>query len=387
MPAETTTKAEIFQSTVKQIRRNLNKSLTKKNIVKSFEEDPDADFDSVLHDALESYSCRMANARNKAEHRLLEERLVEFHSISSPTQVVFGHQSPSATVTILSELSSVLQALLKIENIPYEEQPHVLKIHLSELIEKGSCLHSSPTRRVVQLDNFTVVKFGSYAALEEFTMLDYIAEHTTIPVPRSMGCVKVGNTSYLFTTFIPGETLERRWDTLTVAQKASVRYQLNTILTELRNFPYPTNTPLGSLSTPHVCKDYHMTVAVSSPNILTISQFHDFLVSRPLPNVSPFYLRWLRSQLRDEYRIVLSHGDLHPRNILVVDSPEGTVHISAIIDWEMGGWYPEYWEMYKALNTRNGNDSSDWWEHFPEVILGFDREVLERRVVEQSMQP
>lgn len=313
--------------------------------------------------------------------------MVDYNPTSTSTQVVFGHESPSATVTILSELSPALQALLEIENIPHEAQPHILKVHLAELVEKGSCLHSSPTRGVVQLDDLTVVKFGSYAALEELTLLDYVSEHTTIPVPRTLGCVKIGNTSYLFTTFIPGETLERRWDTLTVAQKASVRCQLNDILAQLRSCPYPPNTPLGSLSAPHVCKEYHMTVAVSSPNIRTISQFHDFLVSRPLPNVSPFYLRWLRSQLRDEYRIVLSHCDLHPRNILVMDSPDDTVHISAIIDWEMGGWYPEYWEMYKALNTRGGNDSSDWWEHLPEVILGFDREVLERRVVEQSMKP
>lgn len=53
----------------------------------------------------------------------------------------------------------------------------------------------------------------------------------------------------------------------------------------------------------------------------------------------------------------------------------------------MGGWYPEYWEMYKALNTRGGGDDSDWWDHLPEVILGFDREVFERRVLEQSMMP
>lgn len=70
-----------------------------------------------------------------------------------------------------------------------------------------------------------------------------------------------------------------------------------------------------------------------------------------------------------------------------MDDPDGMVRISGIIDWEMGGWYPEYWEMYKALNTRGGDDDSDWWDHLPEVILGFDREVLERRVLEQSMMP
>lgn len=73
MPTETATKAERFQSAVKQIRRNLNKSLAKK-IAKSFEEDPDANFDCVLHDALDLYRCRMANARSTAEQRLLKGR-------------------------------------------------------------------------------------------------------------------------------------------------------------------------------------------------------------------------------------------------------------------------------------------------------------------------
>lgn len=91
--------------------------------------------------------------------------------------------------------------------------------------------------------------------------------------------------------------------------------------------------------------------------------------------------------LRDDYGVVLTHGDLHPGNIMVADDAEcaGGVRVTGIIDWEMGGWYPEYWEMYKALNTRSGNDDSDWWDSFPETIRGYDAEVVERRVVEQSM--
>lgn len=274
-----------------------------------------------------------------------------------------------------------------IENITPECKSHVLKLHLAELIDKGACLHSSPSRGVVRLNSTTVVKFGSYNASEEFTMLDYISKHTNIPVPQPLGCVRIGETSYIFITFIPCEVLERRWPTLTAVQKASIRRQLNVMLAEMRSLPRPTDTPLGTLSVPHVCKDYHMTISVSPPDIQTVSQLHDFLVSRPFSNVSPSYLRWLRSQLRDCYQVVLSHCDLHPRNILVMDDPDGMVRISGIIDWEMGGWYPEYWEMYKALNTRGGDDDSDWWDHLPEVILGFDREVFERRVLEQSMMP
>ena len=50
--------------------------------------------------------------------------------------------------------------------------------------------------------------------------------------------------------------------------------------------------------------------------------------------------------MRDDHRIVLSHGDFHSKNILVQVEGESAC-ISGIIDWEMGGWYPEYWDALK----------------------------------------
>ncbi|KND88704.1 hypothetical protein TOPH_06605 [Tolypocladium ophioglossoides CBS 100239] len=44
----------------------------------------------------------------------------------------------------------------------------------------------------------------------------------------------------------------------------------------------------------------------------------------------------------DKYRVTLSHADLNPNNIMVKDG-----HITAIIDWEFAGWYPEYWDYTK----------------------------------------
>jgi hypothetical protein len=42
-------------------------------------------------------------------------------------------------------------------------------------------------------------------------------------------------------------------------------------------------------------------------------------------------------------RIVLTHGDLVPRNILVRNG-----NVVGIVDWEMAGFYPEYWEYVKG---------------------------------------
>ena len=54
----------------------------------------------------------------------------------------------------------------------------------------------------------------------------------------------------------------------------------------------------------------------------------------------------LLSSLKENHRIILTHGDLHPRNIIIKDNT-----IAGIIDWELGGWYLEYWEYVKGVNS------------------------------------
>lgn len=42
-------------------------------------------------------------------------------------------------------------------------------------------------------------------------------------------------------------------------------------------------------------------------------------------------------------QIIFTHGDLVPRNIMVRNGG-----IVSILDWEMAGFYPEYWEYVKG---------------------------------------
>ena len=86
-----------------------------------------------------------------------------------------------------------------------------------------------------------------------------------------------------------------------------------------------------------------------------------------------------------DHEIVSTHGDLYLRNILVADSPDGGVYASGIVDWEASGFYPEYWEHLKALNTRDTRDESDWWIHLPSSIVGYDQEIAVDRLLEQSL--
>ncbi len=47
---------------------------------------------------------------------------------------------------------------------------------------------------------------------------------------------------------------------------------------------------------------------------------------------APDYKNWLRSLLRVDHRIVFSHADFHPRNIMVIDGPDGVIELSGILD-------------------------------------------------------
>jgi aminoglycoside phosphotransferase (APT) family kinase protein len=54
----------------------------------------------------------------------------------------------------------------------------------------------------------------------------------------------------------------------------------------------------------------------------------------------------ISNQLKTDHDIVLTHGDLDARNIMVGDG-----HVAAVIDWERAGFYPEYLELVKPLRA------------------------------------
>ncbi|KAG5291562.1 phosphotransferase family protein [Histoplasma ohiense] len=64
---------------------------------------------------------------------------------------------------------------------------------------------------------------------------------------------------------------------------------------------------------------------------------------------------WIRAERIDQHphRVTFTHGDFKAHNILVNDDGR----LSGFLDWESGGWCPEYWEFTTAM--RFGRKS--WW--------------------------
>jgi len=57
----------------------------------------------------------------------------------------------------------------------------------------------------------------------------------------------------------------------------------------------------------------------------------------------------IRTQMRKDHEIVLTHGDLHAITIMVRPG----VGVVAVIDWELAGFYPEYTELVKLFRPAN----------------------------------
>jgi hypothetical protein len=106
-----------------------------------------------------------------------------------------------------------------------------------------------------------------------------------------------------------------------------------------------------------------------------VRDFHNWLSSlttRLRQDPSTVQDEPIRHFMPDDARIILTHADLHPSNIMV--SLESPCRVLAIIDWHQSGWYPEYWEYCKAAYTSlpGGEWEAKYLPSFLEVPKCYD---------------
>lgn len=180
---------------------------------------------------------------------------------------------------------------------------------------------------------------GPLRISNEAAVLRFLTENTTIPVPK----VYETTSTSITMEFVEGSTLEEAWEDLSVTEATAIGEQLRDYLTQLRKI---RGSSIGSFDGgPAV--DCRMFVNEGGP-FRTASEYLDFVLSNPprtWPGAAPMH-DIVRSQMRTDYDVVLTHGDLKGINILVKGS-----RITSIIDWEYAGYYPEYLEYVSALRS------------------------------------
>lgn len=217
---------------------------------------------------------------------------------------------------------------------------------------------------------------------------EYVRKHVPeIPIPEPLGILKVGRMLYSFTAYVPGNAGDGIWGELSSSQKGMLKNELEYWFTKIRNLKNDTEM----FGFHGVCVDnrHHSIVSTPGVPITTYSQFLDFLLQNPHPNLSSEWFEYLKAKIFPEdilpEELVFTHGDLYPRNLIL--SEDGT--LAGIIDWETAGWYPKNWEgikaMMGALYLTKSSDLVDreWWRYIPECVEAH-RDVLVDRVIDQT---
>lgn len=90
-------------------------------------------------------------------------------------------------------------------------------------------------------------------------------------------------------------------------------------------------------------------------------EFNEFILGDIVKSAPDLLRHYAKFALMDNHDIVFTHADFSPRNILV----EGG-QVTAILDWEYAGWYPEHWEYIHEL--RQLKPVPDWPEYLPRIL-------------------
>ncbi|CAK3798973.1 phosphotransferase enzyme family [Lecanosticta acicola] len=243
--------------------------------------------------------------------------------------------------------------------VPYEDQ----RIEFShELLKR--CKTLTPYSGAYRMNETTVVKTGDAVRMAEAEAMRLVAEKTSIPVPRVFDAYIQESDGHgvIIMEYIQGETLDKAWPSYSTTQKDALLGQLRGFLMELRSIG---GSKISAVDGSH-CSDQFFDT--DNPNCGPFDDERDFhqgladaLRKRGDTTWCQMVSRFLISL--GGHDIVLTHNDLAPRNILVQGGS-----VVAILDWEMSGYYPDYWEYVKAHLWAEW--TSEWIaEGIPDQIL------------------
>ncbi|WPH03070.1 Hypothetical protein R9X50_00594400 [Acrodontium crateriforme] len=263
---------------------------------------------------------------------------------------------------------------------------------ISTILQSTSIL-SAPdaSATVVRVGENFAVKYGASVSLLEAQNLDYVGKHSTVPVPEFYGTLTEESTgrNFIVMELVPGESLAKVWPSLTSSERCNVVGQIQQALSDLRGIP--PDGYIGSLDR-QACADgvFWSPDNLHDPSLSgpfeTEDEMNQGILRRLESTESESYVAFLRtlfSATLHGHQIYFTHGDLQPKNILVERTSTATGGMTSlkikIIDWEVSGWYPEYWEFCNA--TISGRFSPDWLETVQSIMPMYLHEYLVMQVI------
>ncbi|KAF7875341.1 hypothetical protein EAF04_002513 [Stromatinia cepivora] len=174
----------------------------------------------------------------------------------------------------------------------------------------------------------------------EYSITKFLSENTTIPVPKIISYWKDSTSHFMLMERMPGETLAVALDEdhIDDSQLRTIMKEVVEYLVQLRKFTStriedPDGLPIRDV----LLGSLHNKVVFMTEDV-------DEWWARTEPRLKNNPSEEWKKDFKEQYPVkggpyVLTHGDLDPTNIMVKDG-----HVSGLIDWERGGYLPEWWE-------------------------------------------
>ena len=302
----------------------------------------------------------------------------------SDMEAIFDKDDLKVVYPLSTEVAAMLGLDTNRTHGQSEKLPFQTHRVIRDLMKNGDGLSEpflgSVGRKAVRVKGTNIVikhLLISEVGATEVTNLQHIRKHSdSIPVPAPLGLISADVRGFLFTSYVPGVSLEKAWPDLSSSAKAAIRDQLSGIMLEVRRLP-PTNEEhfLGGDDPPY-CLRIGREFQRSATCLRTEAEYHDFVVQRS--QACEAMVKHVRASLRDDHGLVMTHGDLTPRNILISGIDDAKV--TGIIDWELGGYYPEYLEFVRSLDgilLGNRDECEDWPDYLPSSIGVYSQEFAQ----------
>lgn len=228
--------------------------------------------------------------------------------------------------------------------------------------------------KVVRVGKAFAVKFGGTTSPTEAANLEFLSRQSKIPVPKFYASFSdpQADNYFIVMQYIEGTTLEQALPTLTPQKKLDIVVQIRNILLDLRSLESPGY--LGSVKRlPYqdgVFYDPETSPPISGP-FFSEEEFYANIIRRFERSEPASFVRLIRglSEKMPRHDIVFTHGDLQPKNIMLqrYQEADGAQRCKVVlIDWEISGWYPAYWEYCNA--TIAGRFKPEWLSMVQDVF-------------------
>ncbi|KAI0994747.1 hypothetical protein K3495_g13434 [Podosphaera aphanis] len=355
-----------------------------KNLQKEYEKNPEVDLLQLLPT---QYSENLAEKKKPIINKTIS---------SMPIETIPASLMPTGTLNVVFPISQIVLS----------RYPISCASDIASMFKAGHIISGRWGKYVVKFDSEFIVKVCEDPDTTAFSNMKFLEQcGNPILASKALGMAIVGKYTYLFMSYVKGVTLDTVWNELKSEQKKHLQDQLDDILIKLRGLPRPKGYPLGGvmkegckdtrkllrvdLRTPIDCHIRRPT-RVSQIPIYNTVEFEDFIFSNPKPG-TPSWIGILRQMLPTENitDVVFTHGDFRPIKILVELHGDGNYKVSGIIGWERGGFYPAYWEHFKATYMIHAIEESDWYFYLPKCIKsqGSDKRWLIDKRWEKYIDP